>query len=386
MKKIRSVVLVSVSLGAVALACGSYPFLTLGEPVCATPGGAPEGTGITCPAGVTPSTTGDLPCDIFESACQPCVSAHSTVRVLRKAYIGPLYQVERADNTVKDILAVNGYADATSQDTFCAGSICTVKTIYDQSAQKNDLIIAPPGGAKGSPGNPAKAKDLPVTINGHAAYGLKFIPGMGYRILVGKGTALGDDPETMYMVTSQKDLKNGCCFDYGNAETDAHDDGNGTMEAVYFGTGVIWGRGSGNEDGPWVMGDLENGLFAGWERKQDRGISTNKPLLFDFVTAVVVGDTKEKNCGKGRYALYGADATGADPTYGKLATMWDGIRPEKPGYVPMQKQGSIILSTGGDNSDGDGGRFYEGVMVNGASTKATVDALQANIVAAKYGQ
>ncbi len=96
---------------------------------------------------------------------------------------------------------------------------------------------------------------------------------------------------------------------------------------------------------------------------------------------MVVGDTEEKNCGGGRFALYGGDATS-----GTLTTMYDGIRPAKPGYVPMQKQGSIILGTGGDNSDADGGHFYEGVMVNGAATKATVDALQAAIVAAGYGK
>ncbi len=390
MKKIRSVVTVlsfsvPVSLGAVILAsCGSYPFPPAGgEAVCSTPGGAAKGTGITCPAGVSPSTAGSLPCDIFESACQPCVSAHSTVRLLRSAYTGFLYQVQRVDGTTKDIGVVGGYADAASQDTFCAGSICTIPIIYDQSTQKNDLVIAPPGGFKPTPGNPAKAKELPVTINGHSAYGLKFSPGQGYRKLVGSGTAKGDDPESMYMVSSQKDLKDGCCFDYGNAEIDAHDDGNGTMEAVYFGEGVIWGRGSGSDDGtgPWVMADLENGLYAGWENKQDQNISTNTPLLYDFVTAVLVGDTQEKNCGKGRFALYGGDATS-----GTLKTMYDGIRPEKTGYVPMQKQGSIILATGGDNSNGDGGRFYEGAMVNGASTKETVDALQAALVAAGYGK
>ena len=34
---------------------------------------------------------------------------------------------------------------------------------------------------------------------------------------------------------------NGCCFDYGNAEIDSRDDGNGTMETTYFGnaTGVV---------------------------------------------------------------------------------------------------------------------------------------------------
>jgi len=106
-----------------------------------------------------------------------------------------------------------------------------------------------------------------------------------------------------------------------------------------------------------------------------------------FVTNLVLGDTKDQNSGKGRFALYGADATGADATYGKLATMYDGIRPAKNGYVPMLKQGSIILGTGGDNSCSAGGRFYEGAMTSGpVATQATLDALQAAIVAAKYGK
>jgi hypothetical protein len=213
-----------------------------------------------------------------------------------------------------------------------------------------------------------------------------FRPGMGYRtgcdgcnIPTGHGTAVGDEPQTIYMVTSQEDLVNGCCFDYGNAETTCNDDGNGTMETVYFGMGVIWGTGV--EGGPWVMADLENGLYAGWENGQDQLISTNTPLQHDFVTAVVVGDTADKNDGAGRFALYGGDAT-----TGVLETKYDGIRPEKPGYVPMQKQGSVILGIGGDNSDSDGGRFYEGVMAPGAATKDTVDALQAAIVNARYGR
>lgn len=50
----------------------------------------------------------------------------------------------------------------------------------------------------------------------------------------------------------------------------------------------------------------------------------------------------------------------------------------------MKKEGSIILGIGGDNSHGAVGTFYEGVMTSGFPTDATEDAVQANIVAAKY--
>jgi non-reducing end alpha-L-arabinofuranosidase len=401
MKKIRSVVsvvLVSVpvSLGAVALSCGGYTNgatgNTGGSPSSDGSGGSASSTGSDGSAGVT----GSLPCDILEQANQPCVSAHSTVRLLRTAYTGPLYQVckgtadpgpSSCKGTTQDIQAVNGYADAAAQESFCT-TPCTVSKIYDQSGQGNDLEPAPLGGAKATPGNPARAADAKVTINGHSVYGLLFKPGMGYRtgcagcnIKTGHGTATGDQPQTVYMVArGTGDLINGCCFDYGNAETSSNDDGNGTMEAAYLGQGVVWGNGAGNP--PWVMADLENGLYPGWDSTSGwSNIAGNTTVNYDFVTALIVGDTADKNGGKGRFAVYGGDAA-----QGTLKTMYDGIRPEKPGYVPMQKQGSVILSTGGDNSDGDGGRFFEGAMANGAATKATVDALQASIVAAGYGK
>jgi non-reducing end alpha-L-arabinofuranosidase len=273
----------------------------------------------------------------------------------------------------------DGYADGAAQDLFCTGGTCTISIIYDQSGMKNDLKPGPKGGAKATPDNPVKATDLKATINGHMVYGVLIKPGSGYRLLKANGTATGDQPQSMYMVSSQQNLINGCCFDYGNAETSANDDGNGTMEAVYLGQGVVWG--SGINGGPWVMADLENGLYAGWENRQDQKISTSTPLKYDFVTAVVVGDVMTANAGKGRFALYGGDAT-----VGIVKAMYDGIRPEKPGYVPMQKQGSIILGIGGDNSSNAGGRFYEGVMTLGAWSKATVDGLQARVVSAKYGK
>jgi hypothetical protein len=283
-----------------------------------------------------------------------------------------------------------GYADSAAQDEFCAGGGCTISIIYDQSPNENDLRPAPAGGAGRTPDNPANAADLKTTINGHSVYGIFIKPGMGYRAgctgcgtAVPVGTALNDEPETQYMVTSANGLVNGCCFDYGNAETTSNDDGNGTMETIYFGGGVVWGTGSpgGHNNGPWVMADLENGLYAGWENNQDQNISTNTPIRFPFITAVVVGDTAAQNGGMGRFALYGGDATA-----GMLKTLYDGIRPAKNGYVPMSKQGSIVLGIGGDNSKGAGGQYFEGVMASGAATLETLNALQANVVAAGYGK
>jgi Alpha-L-arabinofuranosidase B, catalytic len=358
------------------------------------------GCGHTCNTGqLCSSGTCQAPpvCDPLLAAGNPCVAAYSTTRLLVSGYTGPLYQLckgtatdgpSSCKGTTQDVGSKNGYADSATHDTFCSGASCTITKIYDQSGKKNDLEPAPKGGAKSTPDSPAPASALGITLNGHAVYGIQIKPSIGYRtgcsgcnIKLGNGTALGDTAESKYMVSSQKDLVDGCCYEYGNVETTGNDDGSGSAEAVHFGAGVVWGTGAGGKPGPWVEADLENGLYAGWENGQDKAISTNTPLKYDFVTAILVGDTADKNAGKGRFALYGGDAT-----TGTAATMYDGIRPAKAGYVPMKKQGGIVLGIGGDNSSSGAGRFYEGVISSGAWSRATVNAVQANIVSARYGQ
>lgn len=371
-----------------ATACGDYPVASLQSGATGGSGSGTAGSG-TAGSGIIPGPPPALPCEVLGDAGHECVSAHSTVRVIVKGYTGPLFQVDSGAGTL-DINAVDGYADAAAQDQFCAGAACTISIIYDQSGRGNHLAPAPRGSAKETPGNPANADTLPVKINGRSAYGIKFRPGQGYRAacigckypeVYPAGVPVGDEPETIYMLSSQHDLINGCCFDYGNAETTCNNDGNGTMETAYLGLGVIWGSGTG--EGPWVMADMENGLYPGWDAvsDSDRNIASNTPLQYDFVNAVVVGDTADKNDGKGRFALYGGDATA--PT---ITQMYDGIRPEKLGYVPMIKQGSVILGIGGDNSNSGGGRFYEGAIALKAATVETVNKLHAEIAKAGYGK
>jgi non-reducing end alpha-L-arabinofuranosidase len=330
-------------------------------------GGVDSGSSGTSDAG---AVTG--PCDIYATAGTPCVAAHSTVRALFGAYDGNLYQVKRAsDGTTKNIgvLSAGGFANAATQDTFCTGTTCTISTIFDQSAMANHLTPAPPGGNKHTPGNPASATSQKLTISGHEVYAVVVNVGIGYRIDATSGIAKGDSPEGEYMVTSGTHFNGGCCFDYGNAETNNDDDGNGTMEAVYFGNSTDWGSGAGT--GPWVMADLENGLYTATNFTPN---PMNTALKSAFVTAMVKGHA-------GGFALKGGNAQS-----GTLKTMYNGGRPTAAGYNPMKKQGAIILGIGGDNSNSAVGTFFEGVMTSGNPPDAADDAVQANIVAAGYGK
>jgi hypothetical protein len=328
-------------------------------------------TGALSLAGTPALAAESQPCDIYASGGTPCVAAHSTVRALFSAYNGNLYQVRRAsDNATLNIgvLSVGGFANAAAQDSFCAGTTCLITIIYDQSGHGNDLTQAPGGGAAGGPDNLANATAAPITISGHRAYGVYVAPGTGYRNDHTSGIATGDQPEGMYAIFDGTHYNGGCCFDYGNAETNSRDNGNGTMEAIYFGNIKVWGYGPGN--GPWVMADLENGLYSG----VNAGYNANDPTVnYRYLTAIIKGQPNH-------WAIRAGNAQS-----GGLSTYYDGARPNVSGYNPMHKEGAIILGIGGDNSKTAAGTFYEGVMTSGYPSDATENAVQANIVAAGYG-
>jgi hypothetical protein len=324
------------------------------------------------------------PCDIYAAGGTPCVAAHSTTRALSAFYNGPLYQVmRRSDGKSLNIGVVQpsatdagGYADAAAQDAFSANTMCFIKLIYDQSGNGNHLYQAPPGTFKG----PAKgafntlpiADMAPITLHGHKAYGVYIMPGMGFRNNNATGIAIDDEPEGIYSVMDGTHYDSGCCFDYGNAETDSRADGPGTMETTYFGTATAWGSGDG--PGPWIEADFEGGVFTGYNARKNAGSPTID--AWRFVTAVVDGGGGNK-----------WDLRGGNAQQGGLTTFYSGIRPgssNNANYFPMHKQGAVLLGNGGDNGNGSSGTFYEGVMTTGYPTEATTDAVQNNIVAAKY--
>ncbi len=138
------------------------------------------------------------------------------------------------------------------------------------------------------------------------------------------------------------------------------------MDALNFGTYCEF---TCSGSGPWVEADLEDGQYMG------NGTNlADVSMGYDFVTAML------KNNGTSTFALKGGNAQS-----GNLTAEYSGSLPTtKSGYIPIKLEGSIILGTGGDNSDTDIGAFFEGAMTSGYPSDATETAVQANIVAAGY--
>jgi hypothetical protein len=335
-------------------------------------------------AGAPPRPQG--PCDIYAAAGNPCVAAHSTTRALYANYRGPLYQVLRqSDGRTSDIAVVQpaaapipdagGYANAAAQDAFCANTYCWIIKIYDQSPKHNDLTQAPRGGfsgpAMGGFNNVPIADMAPVTIMGHKVYGVFIEPGMGLRDDDPVGTAVDDQAEGQYWVINGLHYNSGCCFDYGNAEIDSRDDGNGTMETTYFGNATGWYHGP--PPGPWIMTDQENNLVGCVNQGSPSKLCDLPNVTWRFVTATADGEPHHWR------------SMGGDAQKGDLKVMFDGPR-INASYDPMRKQGAILLGNGGDNSVGSQGTFYEGAMTapNTFPTVETNQKVHANVVAAKY--
>ena len=303
------------------------------------------------------------PCDIFKDGVTPCVAAHSVVRALYGSYNGPLYQVRLKSDTTKkkDIypLTAGGYANSAVVDSFLKGTTGgTVSKIYDQSEKKNDLTISLWGSAVTHILAETPATRSKDTISKRIVYPLATESGEGYRNNHTNGVATGAQPEGMYVVASGKHINGGCCWDYGNAESDADAGGKktGVMEALYFGSSCWFSPCNGS--GPWMFADLEWGLFQG---SATNG-TTNVSLPYDYVSGFLKGDVKT-------YTIRGNDAT-----QDVLKLLGSTNRP-----APNLLTGAIVLAIGGDSAPSGRGTFFEGAMTIGRPSDTTEDAVQKNI-------
>ena len=354
-------------------------FTSIGAPPgVAQQGGAESNVSASRPEG---------PCDVYTAAGNACVAAYSTTRAMYAAYDGPLYQVLRQSDgktlnigivqpVATPISAAGGYANADAQDAFCANTYCWISVIYDQSPKHNALTQAPRGGwsgpAMGGFDNLPLADMAPVMVMGHKVYGVFLAPGTGLRNNDPSGTAVDDQAEGMYWVINGKHFNSGCCFDFGNAETDSFDDGNGTMETAYFGDNAA-SRYHGSGAGPWIMIDVENNLLGCVNSAGPNDCAKLPSSTSRFLTAIAEGEPHH------------SVSMGGDAQQGSLTVLFDGPRINAT-YDPMRKQGAIVLGRGGDNSTASQGSFYEGAMTAAGTfpSDATDQRVQANVVEARY--
>jgi hypothetical protein len=342
------------------------------------------GAGGAAAGGATGSA--ELPGDVASAAGTPLVAAHSMTRALFAAYNGNLFQARRAsDGKTQDIgvTSMGGQADLTTLNTFCTGTTCSVSKLYDQAGNGNDLSQA---AAASQPAiqfwtTTDGTTKLPMAVSTNRQW-------LRNRLQT-KKIPTGSKPQTEYMVVHAAFAgaitgTNGCCYDYGNMETQITDDGPGTMSALYFGSATDWTRGAGA--GPWGMMDLENGLFAAGAgiknlNQGSASVNAQDPSIKypGNNIAVIFGKTD----GTANFTLkYGNAATGV------LGTAWSGGLPTMPNpttYIPLQQQGGLSLGEGGDGSNMGTGAFSEGVVIAAQTTDATDNAIQANLTTV-YGK
>ncbi|HEU5429045.1 MAG TPA: arabinofuranosidase catalytic domain-containing protein, partial [Actinocrinis sp.] len=151
------------------------------------------------------------------------------------------------------------------------------------------------------------------------------------------------------------------------AENGWRDDGDGTMNAIEFGSACWFGGCTG--PGPWVEADLEQGMYSSITGPNN---ASNPGITYPFVTAW------EKNNGTSNFTLKYGNANS-----GSLTTTYSGALPAG-GYSPMRLENSVLLGTGGGNDHGDTGEFFEGAVTAGFPSDATENAVQSELTSVGY--
>jgi hypothetical protein len=279
------------------------------------------------------------PCDILAAAGTPCVAAHNFARKSLTSYVGSFYQLTGTNIT----------------------------EIYDQmntSLVGNNLVV---NGAFGKSPAPLGWTTPPSGVTVAIA---RIVPGQGYYAgsccnpgFTGTiNMPKGNSAITMYMVvedTSEGGEVSGCCGSYNDGESPQRGGPKGYMFGLAWSTGGMGVEGSGT--GPWPGLDLELGVWG-------YGPTPTAKYL------TILGKYDPTT---GTMTLKSGDAT-----QGKLATLYSGPLPKD--YTVLNLEGGLSLGGGGDASNSPI-NFIEGGIVAAATTDATDDALQANIVSF-YGQ
>jgi hypothetical protein len=315
------------------------------------------------------------------------------VRRISRTYAGPLYQIRTGSsdqNTgsggeTHDVgQTADGFGDAATVDAACAGTICTVSLLYDQSGKGSHLSVAKKGIPFGGPNAAlddfeASATKESLMVGGHKVYALYMEPRQGYRLpRLGDGMPRAMQPQGVYMLADGTRAGVGCCFDFGNSPPDAmtYNDTN----ALFYGSGgtAAGFPTVGGGDGPWFMWDVGELVFAGGSSGADPALTSNPnnpSLEVKFALGFLKTDPGMPS--PPRWALRMADVTTAIA----VTTAEQGALPR-----PLYSGGAVVLGVSADNGNSSWGTFYEGAIVAGFPADETELSVLRNIQAVGYGE
>ena len=162
------------------------------------------------------------PCNIYASGgtpASPRTARPDALRHLPRPALPGTARVGRHGRQHRRARA-GGYANAAAQDSFCAGTYCTIT-----QALRSDRTAQRPRRSRPVGGEPAadRARRGGAAGDGRRPQGLRRLHLGRQRLPQQRDQRCRDrqPAEGMYMVTEGTHVNNRCCFDYGNAETNS---------------------------------------------------------------------------------------------------------------------------------------------------------------------
>ena len=203
-------------------------------------------------------------------------------------------------------------------------------------------------------------------VGGYKEYGLYINGQTGYRDNSTSGVAVNGAAEGMYMVASGTHVNSGCCFDFGNAETNTRDNGDGHMDAVN-------------------LDHLLRVLAVHGKRPLGRGRHGERPVRGRE------RQQPERHKQQQRLRHRGAEEQRADVLRAQRRQRAIRRTVDLLGRVAARaatrrctRRARSCSAPAATTATPSIGSFFEGVMTSGYPTDAADNAVQANIVAAAY--
>jgi len=341
---------------------------------------------LTYTVNVGQTTLSAASCDVLKTAGTPCAAAYSLTRRMFAAYTGNLFQLSCASCSPTTLnigtSSTTGEVNVAAAASYCstAPSACYISTIYDQTANANNLTATSGTMAlyQASPYNglPILQTTAPTPTAVTTYTNGTTVATISYTNASPTGIPKGNAAITEYYVRSNFALLS-TVGDFGDTTLSATQP---VGDRFTLGYSAANGSAGGVTNGAYYCVDVENTAVAATAYATlTCGASGTAPTTSQYVAVNLPSPPLFTLIGKYTGSASGFSVQMADATVGGLSTL-----PITQPTITPAWGGQIALGEGG-NGDIAMSSFQEGAIVAAATTSATDASLQSN-VAAFYGQ